>query len=67
MKADGSVDTVNSWCARDGLETLAQCVQHIIPFHGPDDPLFMDARNHLASCQRCNNRRRAQEPGAFGR
>lgn len=70
MKADGTWDRVNSWCANDDQLVPAQCVQHIVPFdprQGQADPRFWDKSNHLASCQRCNNRRRAQEAGAFGR
>lgn len=70
MKADGTTDMVNSWCAREGLVTATQCVQHIEPFDprlGQADPRFWDQANWLSSCQQCNNRRRAIEPGAFGR
>ena len=68
MKADGSIDKQNSWCAEAGLTTIAQCVQHIVPHKGPGDPLLMDQSNWMSSCFRCNNRRRAsREPGAFGR
>jgi 5-methylcytosine-specific restriction enzyme A len=68
MKADGTLDTENSWCAAEGRTTLAQCVQHIQPHQGPDDPLFMRESNWLSSCFKCNNKRRAlREPGAFGR
>lgn len=67
MKADGNVDRENSWCARDGLTVAAECVQHIVPHGGPTDPLFYAESNWMSSCLRCNNRRRAIEPGAFGR
>jgi 5-methylcytosine-specific restriction protein A len=68
MLADGTLDTVNSWCAKDGRVTPAQCVQHRVPHKGEHDPLMFDESNLMSSCNRCNNRRRAlREPGAFGR
>jgi 5-methylcytosine-specific restriction protein A len=68
QRHDGSIDKVNSWCARDGLTVAANCVQHVEPPKGPNDPRFLDETNLMASCLRCNNRRRAlREPGAFGR
>lgn len=67
MLANGDVDVVNSWCAKEGRTTPAECVQHIVPHSGPNDPLLWDETNWLASCLQCNNRRRATEPGAFGR
>jgi 5-methylcytosine-specific restriction protein A len=68
MLDGGALDTETSWCAAEGRPTLAQCVQHRIPHHGPDDPNFYRTSNLMSSCFRCNNRRRAlREPGAFGR
>ena len=68
MLADGTLDKENSWCAKEGRPTLAQCVQHRIPHKGESDPLMFDQANLMSSCNRCNNRRRAlREPGAFGR
>jgi 5-methylcytosine-specific restriction protein A len=65
---DNSVNTTHSWCARDGYITVAQCVQHLVPHQGADDPLFYDETNLMSSCHRCNNKHRAlHEPGAFGR
>ena len=33
----------------------AECVDHIVPPSGPDDPLFWDPTNHQASCLICNS------------
>lgn len=70
MRADGTMDTANSWCAKEGRATPNECVQHIEPFdpsRGQADPRFWNQANWMSSCQQCNNRRRALEPGAFGR
>ena len=56
MKADGTLDTAHSWCAKDGLVTPAQCVQHLVPHRGETDPLFYAESNLMSSCNRCNNR-----------
>lgn len=34
---------------------IAECVDHIVPPNGPDDPLFWDENNHQASCLVCNS------------
>lgn len=39
----------------DRCAVVAQCVDHIIPHNGPDDPLFWDESNWQASCIRCNS------------
>lgn len=68
MRSDGSMDKVNSWCAAEGRTVVAECVQHVVPHKGENDPLMYDESNLMSSCNRCNNRRRAlREPGAFGR
>lgn len=33
----------------------AECVDHIIPHKGKDDPLFWDEGNHQPACIRCNS------------
>jgi 5-methylcytosine-specific restriction endonuclease McrA len=68
QKADGTTDTVNSWCAKEGRVQIAECVQHIVPHQGEGDPNFYLESNLMSSCNKCNNKRRAlREPGAFGR
>ena len=34
---------------------IAECVDHIVPPSGPDDPLFWDESNHQAACLICNS------------
>ncbi len=34
---------------------IAECVDHIVPPNGPNDPLFWDTKNHQASCLICNS------------
>jgi 5-methylcytosine-specific restriction protein A len=34
---------------------VAECVDHIVPPVGPNDPLFWDPNNHQASCLVCNS------------
>ncbi len=34
---------------------VANCVDHIQPPSGPDDPLFWDDGNHQAACLHCNS------------
>lgn len=38
-----------------GCALVSQCVDHINPPDGPDDPLFWDTDNHQASCIHCNS------------
>lgn len=38
-----------------GCTILAECVDHIDPPDGPDDPRFWDKSNHQAACIRCNS------------
>ena len=38
-----------------GCALVAQCVDHIDPPDGPDDPRFWDYNNHQASCIHCNS------------
>lgn len=34
---------------------MAECVDHIVPPSGPDDPFFWDENNHQAACLICNS------------
>jgi len=38
-----------------GCNNLAQCVDHVDPPDGPNDPRFWDTSNHQAACIRCNS------------
>ncbi len=38
-----------------GCTILAQCVDHIDPPEGPDNPRFWEKTNHQASCIHCNS------------
>ena len=51
----------------DGCAFMADCVDHIKPPNGKDDPLFWEPSNHQASCIHCNSvkGRRAIEGKAF--
>ena len=53
-------------CEKDGKLTLTQCVDHIIPVSGPDDPLFWDENNHQSLCHAHHSEKTAREDGAFG-
>ena len=39
----------------DGCAIVAQCVDHIDPPSGPDDPRFWDRSNHQPACIHCNS------------
>ena len=48
----------NQLCALrldEGCAVVAQCVDHIDPPDGPDDPRFWDFKNHQPSCIHCNS------------
>jgi len=49
---DGTMDTVNSRCARDGRTTAAECVDHVIPIR--DGGARFDPRNLMSACLACN-------------
>ena len=38
-----------------GCAVVAQCVDHIDPPEGPDDPKFWDQNNHQPACIHCNS------------
>lgn len=44
-----------------------QCVDHIVPVKGPDDPLFWDERNHESMCYGCHSRVTIIYDSGFGR
>lgn len=53
-------------CEKVGIVKQSECVDHIIPVDGPDDPLFWDEKNHQALCHTCHSIKTAKEDGAFG-
>ena len=53
-------------CEKQGKLTLAQCVDHIEPVSGPDDPLFWDESNHQGLCLIHHSIKTASEDGGYG-
>ena len=53
-------------CKKKGIITLAQCVDHIVPVNGPDDPLFWEPSNHQGLCNDCHSIKTSTEDGGFG-
>lgn len=39
----------------DGCNIIAECVDHIVPHNGSDDPMFWKKENMQASCIHCNS------------
>lgn len=39
----------------DGCAYISECVDHINPPDGPNDPKFWDKKNHQAACIHCNS------------
>lgn len=52
-------------CAKQGIITIATCIDHIIPHKG-DMVLFWKRDNHQPACIPCNNKKAAAEEGSFG-
>jgi 5-methylcytosine-specific restriction protein A len=52
-------------CLRQGRNTPATCVDHIIPHKGNMD-LFWDQDNWQALCDSCHSTKTAKEDGGFG-
>jgi len=44
-----------------GCGQPADCVDHITPVTGPDDPLFWDDSNHQSLCTSCHSKKTATE------
>ena len=38
-----------------GCDNLSECVDHIDPPNGPNDPRFWDVANHQGACIHCNS------------
>lgn len=51
-RADGTMDTVNSRCAKEGRTTPAECVDHTIPISQGGS--IFDPENHMSACFACN-------------
>ncbi|GIW48990.1 MAG: HNH endonuclease [Caloramator sp.] len=53
-------------CKRNGVVTLAEVVDHIIPHKGNKE-LFWDEENLQALCKECHDSKTAKEDGRWGR
>lgn len=53
-------------CEAAGKLTPVQCVDHIKPVSGPDDPLFYEPTNHQSLCKTCHSIKTASEDSGFG-
>ncbi len=47
----------NTFCKLQlpGCTNLSECVDHVDPPDGPDDPRFWDTDNHQGACIHCNS------------
>lgn len=52
MRADDSLDMVNSRCVQQGLTTPAECVDHVIPIR--DGGEMFNESNLMSACLACN-------------
>lgn len=53
-------------CQKQGVLKINNCVDHIVPVNGPDDPLFWVESNWQGLCTSCHSRKTALEDGAMG-
>jgi len=53
-------------CEAKGRLSKAECVDHINPVSGPDDPEFYNPKNHQSLCNSCHSEKTAKEDGALG-
>jgi len=53
-------------CQAPGCTRPAECVDHIVPVSGADDPGFWIVSNHQGLCLRCHSAKTAAEDGGFG-
>jgi len=59
----------NPWCVKckaKGILKFNECVDHIEPVDGPDDPKFWDESNWQGLCISCHSEKTASEDGALG-
>ena len=54
-------------CLAEGRTRASECVDHIEPVSGPDDPKFYDESNHQALCRRHHSEKTAKGDGGWGR
>lgn len=54
-------------CLKQDVLEKSECVDHIVPVRGQDDPLFWDPTNHQPLSNKCHSRKTATEDGGFGR
>ena len=54
-------ETGDSVCQREGRVQPAECIDHIVPVAGPNDPRLHDRSNHQALCNRCHALKRQRE------
>jgi 5-methylcytosine-specific restriction protein A len=52
-------------CEAEGRLTKAQCVDHITPVSGPDDPEFYNPKNHQSLCNVHHNIKSEAEGNRF--
>jgi 5-methylcytosine-specific restriction protein A len=55
------VPTGDSRCQMRRRVSPAQCVDHIVPICGPNDPRFYDRSNHQSLCNSCHAVKRQRE------
>ena len=46
-----------AYCLKEGRRTPAQCTDHVVPVHGPSDPLFWKRSNWAPCCNSHNAKR----------
>lgn len=54
-------------CCPNGCHEPSECVDHIVPVSGPDDPLFWAEDNHQALTNSCHARKTARHDRHRGR
>lgn len=54
-------------CLKRGITTATECVDHIEPVSGPNDPLFWDPDNHQSLCNTCHGIKTQTEDLGKGR
>lgn len=50
-----------------GCTNISECVDHIDPPDGPDDPRFWDPHNHQGACIHCNSVKGHRKQAGTGR
>jgi 5-methylcytosine-specific restriction protein A len=52
-------------CQKEGRTTIAQEVDHIVPFKGKNDPLRLDTKNLQSLCIDHHRRKTRQQQGGL--